>query len=170
MKHLIIFLIVLAFLVACSPTTQSTPTAQTTFEAKSTEAAQQTLERFFTILSNGQYSEASYYYGSTYDTLIDMNPDIDQNDKTTLWKAGCEFNGFQCKLSLRSAVVKEQSGDTIRFTVEFSNPDGSLFVLGPCCGTDATDMPPVTQFEFLLSWIDEGGGRFVVMTMPVYVP
>jgi len=170
MKYLITFLVVLALLSACSPAAQSSPTAQTTFEAKSTEAARQALEKFFTFLSNGQYGEAGDYYGSDYDTLIGMNPDIDPNDKSALWQAGCEFNGFQCKLSLRSAVVREQSGDTIQFTVEFSNPDGSQFVLGPCCGADATDMPPVSQFEYLLSWVNEDGGRFVVMTMPVYVP
>ena len=170
MKLLPISLIVLALLAACSPSSQFTPTAQTNFEAKSAEAARQTLEDFFSILASGKYAEAAYFYGSDYDTLIDMNPDIDPNDHSALWKAGCEFNGFQCKLSLRSAVVKDQSGDRIQFTVEFNNPDGSLFILGPCCGEDATEMPPVSKFEYLLSWTEDDGGRFVVMTMPVYVP
>lgn len=165
MKQLIIFLVLAALFAACSPA----PAGQTAANAKSEEAARQTLEQFFSLLSKGQYDQAAGYYASALDTLVEMNPNLDPGDKTALWKAACEVNGFQCKLSLRSATVKEQSGDTIRFTFEFNNPDGSLFVLGPCCGATETEQPPVSQFEFLLTWRPDEN-RYVVMNLPPYVP
>ena len=68
----------------------------------------------------------------------------------------------------KSATLQEQVGDSYIFQVEFNNPDGSLFVLGPCCGADETEMPPVSQFEYTVSRKAEG--KFVVMNTPPYVP
>ena len=59
------------------------------------------------------------------------------------------------------------SPDDFRFTVELQNPDGSLFVLGPCCGADPDTEPPWTQFDFLVKRTDSG---FLVQDLPVYVP
>ncbi len=58
--------------------------------------------------------------------------------------------------------------DSYIFQVEFSNLDGSLFVLGPCCGANETEMPPVSQFEYTVS--RNADHRFVVMNTPPYVP
>ena len=79
----------------------------------------------------------------------------------------CEINGHKCLLA-RIAIFKELRGDKYVFQVEFSNPDGSLFVLGPCCGANETEMPPVSQFEYTVTKIAEG--EFVVMNLPPYVP
>jgi hypothetical protein len=46
--------------------------------------------------------------------------------------------------------------------------DGSLFVLGPCCGANETEMPPVSQFEYKVT--RDASGQFVVMDLPPYVP
>jgi len=39
-------------------------------------------------------------------------------------------------------------GDSYVFQVKFNNPDGSLFILGPCCGASETGMPPVSQLKY----------------------
>lgn len=155
MKKYLIFIAILVWLAACAPAKQAA------------EPAQQALVDFFNYLSKGQYEQASEVYGGTYETLTGMNPDIDPGDLVALWEAGCQFNGLRC-LPVRSAALKEQSGDTFIFTVEFSNPDGSLFVLGPCCGATETEMPSVSQFEFTVQKTPQG--QFKVLTLPVYVP
>ena len=64
-------------------------------------------------------------------------------------------------------TLKEQIDETFVFTVEFSNPDGSRFVLGPGCGVSATEMPPVEQFTYRVAHQD---GQYRVLDMPVFVP
>lgn len=99
--------------------------------------------------------------------LMAWNPRVSPEDHSTLLKSGCEFNGLQC-LPARSAVFQErtEAGEFI-FVVEFENEDGSLFVRGPCCGADETDMPSERQFLFPVKRIE---GQFRVMDLPVYVP
>ena len=52
-------------------------------------------------------------------------------------------------------------------TTQFHHPDGSLFVLGPCCGATEEEMPPQDIFTFLVRSMD---GELKVATPPVYVP
>jgi hypothetical protein len=66
------------------------------------------------------------------------------------------------------ATFKELRGDVYSFQVEFNHPDGSLFVLGPCCGANETGMPPVSQFEFTVT--RNAQGKFVVLDMSLYAP
>ncbi len=79
----------------------------------------------------------------------------------------CDNQLLQC-LEVRSATPKNLSGDSYIFQVEFSNPDGSLFVRGPCCGATETEMPSVSQFEYTVS--RNAKHRYVVMNTPPYVP
>ena len=65
-------------------------------------------------------------------------------------------------------VEGTKKGDEFTFIVEFNNPDGNLFVRGPCCGTTETEQPPVSKFEFAVQKMMDG--QFKVMTPPVYVP
>lgn len=58
--------------------------------------------------------------------------------------------------------------DKFIFTVEFANPDGSLFVLGPCCGSTMTDVPPQSRFDFLVMRVPQLGNVLLVQTLPVY--
>ena len=71
-------------------------------------------------------------------------------------------------MEIRSVTFDQLVEDAYIFQVEFNNPDGSLFVLGPCCGATETEMPPVSQFQFTV--IRNADGRFVVMNTPPYVP
>ena len=92
---------------------------------------------------------------------------MDPNNKVELWTWVCDNQLLQC-LEIRSVTFKELVGDSYIFQVEFNSPDGSLFVLGPCCGATETEMPPVSQFEFTVT--RNADGRFVVMNTPPYVP
>lgn len=122
---------------------------------------------FLTRLHTKKYAEAAPLYGGEYEALQVFNPEIDPNDRVGLWTWVCENQLLQC-LEVRSTEFLHQEGDTYIFQVEFNNPDGSLFVLGPCCGANETEMPPVSQFEFTV--IRNEDGKFVVMNTPPYVP
>ena len=122
---------------------------------------------FLTLLNAGNYEEATPLYDGEYEALQVFNTQIDPNDHVALWTWVCENRLLQC-LEVRSAELVNEEGDTYVFQVEFNNPDGSLFVLGPCCGANETEMPPVSQFEFTVTKNAEG--TFVVLNTPPYVP
>jgi hypothetical protein len=149
---LFVFLLALA---ACAPGTSN-----------ETQQAQETLTNFFVLLHDGKYAEADALYGGSYDGLTAMNPDIDPNDHAALWENGCTLNGYMC-LTSKNVISATQAGDTFHFVVEFANADGSLFVLGPCCGATETEMPPVSQFEYTVTKVGE---KFFVQGLPPYVP
>ncbi len=123
--------------------------------------------RFLMLLNEGKYEEATPLYGGEYESLQVFNSQIDPMDHVALWTWACENSLLQC-LQVRSAELVHQEGETYVFQVEFTNPDGSLFVLGPCCGANETEMPPQSQFEYTVTKNAEGG--FVVMNTPPYVP
>lgn len=166
MKHLMLVLFA-ATLIGCAAervtTSQLTPTSL----PSTAQEAHDTLVRFFMLLSAKEYIEADALYGGSHETLRDWNPDVDPSDHIKLWERACEQNGLRCLL-LRSLSFIEVRGDTYIFQVEFSNPDGSLFVRGPCCGANETDMPPESQFEYRVTRY--ANGKFLVMDLPPYVP
>lgn len=131
-------------------------------------AARQTLLDFFQLLSDGDYPRAASLYSGSYDWLIGNNPDVSPSDHSALLERGCLFNGLQC-LEVRSAVLATTSGPSeFVFTVEFTLPDGSLFIQGPCCGATETEQPPLSQFQYGVVKLTDGSFR--VTDLPVYVP
>jgi hypothetical protein len=64
-------------------------------------------------------------------------------------------------------TLKNQADDIYFFAVEFSLPDGALFVRGPCCGADETQMPSTSKFEYR---VQAANSKYFVLDMPVYVP
>lgn len=155
MKKLIISLTVLILMAGCG--------APGGDEA----AARQALTEFFKHLNNTEYEQAVALYGGDYQVMSEWNPDLDPENHAALWENGCTLNGLQC-LEIRSATLKEQTGDTLVFTVEFNGPNGTLFTLGPCCGADETQQPSVSEFEYRLQ--KTADGKFLVLDQPVYVP
>jgi len=164
MKRLVGLMCVFILLISCAPQIQSL--APTSLPSTASEA-QKTLIKFFDLLNTKQYTEADSFYGGSYEQLRIFHPDADVFDHATLWSNACEVSGLQC-LKVRTATLENQQGDTYAFQVEFNNPDSSLFVLGPCCGANETDMPPVSQFEYRVARNDDG--KFLVMEIPPYVP
>ncbi len=129
--------------------------------------AQDVLVNFLTLLNTKHYADAVPLYGGEYEQLQVFNTEIDPEDHVALWTWACDQQLLQC-LPVRSATFKELRDDSYVFQVEFSNRDGSLFVLGPCCGANETEMPPVSQFEYTVS--HNADLKFVVMNTPPYVP
>jgi hypothetical protein len=189
--QVLIMLIIFGLLgAACSPSTTIPPTQMsvnpTTDACKvSAEAcktftppssmdnmvlARAVLVAFFDALNGGWYAEAAAQYGGGYEELIDMNPDVDLNDHAALLERACTINGFQC-LKVKEIVQQVQDfPDTYTFTIEFMNTDGSLFVLGACCGASETDMPPQSRFDVVVRRLPQAGNSLRVQSLPVYVP
>jgi hypothetical protein len=163
----LLFLTILLASCAAQPIAPTlTQPAPTSLPSTASEA-QDVLINFLTSLHTGNYAQAVPLYGGEYESLQVFNPEIDPNDPIALWTWVCENQLLQC-LEVRSTTFKELVGDSYVFQVEFNNPDGSLFVLGPCCGANETEMPPVSQFEFTVNRTADG--KFVVMNTPPYVP
>lgn len=131
------------------------------------EQARSVLVDFLTSLNIGNYDRAVTIYGGEYDALQVFNPQLNPSDHLALWTWVCENQLLQC-LEVRSANLQHQEDNTYVFQVEFNNPDGSLFVLGPCCGANETEMPPVSEFEYTVT--KTADGKFIVMNLPPYVP
>jgi hypothetical protein len=165
-KRLLILLFSIVLMGCAVQPAGTTQPIQTTLPSTVSEA-QDVLVNFLTLLHTGNYADAVPLYGGDYDALQVFNSEIDPADQLALWTWACDNQLLQC-LEVRSATFKEMRGDAYIFQVEFSNPDGSLFVLGPCCGATETEMPPVSQFEYIVT--RNSDGRFVVMTTPQYVP
>lgn len=166
-RHHTSILLPILFLISCAAqplaTTEPTPTSLPSTASE----AQEVLITFFQQMNSKNYAVGDVLYGGSYETMQSWNPDVDPSDHVTLWTKACEQNGLQC-LPARTVTFKELQGDTYVFQVEFSNPDGSLFVRGPCCGANETEMPSVSQFEYKVT--RNSNGKFVVMDLPPYVP
>jgi hypothetical protein len=169
LKVLFRIVFTIGFLTGCAgQPIDPTPTGAAPTSLPSTASeAQDVLVNFLTWLHTEKYAEAVPLYGGEYEQLQVFNTEIDPDDHVALWAWACDHQLLQC-LEVRSTTFDRLEGDTYVFQVEFSNPDGSLFVLGPCCGANETEMPPQSRFEFEV--MRTGEGKFVVMNAPPYVP
>lgn len=132
------------------------------------DLAAQALKDFYTLLHQGLYTQAAQLYGGSYGVLIGYNPEIDPADEVSLLQAGCKFNGLMCLPVLSAAPVDTLDEQDFAFSVVFANPDGTPFVLGPCCGETEDTMPPVSTFIVHVRCETVDACR--VMDLPPYVP
>ena len=161
------YIALLLVFVGCAPKPISIPQQIETSLPSTASEAYNVLVSFLMLLHTRNYSDAVPLYGGDYEQLQVFNTEIDPNDHLALWTWACDNELLQC-LAVHSVTFQQQVGDSYIFQVEFNNPDGSLFVLGPCCGANETEMPPVSRFEFTVS--RSADGKFVVMNTPPYVP
>jgi len=129
--------------------------------------AEQTAVAFFKDLSAGRYEKAAEMYSGDYEGLASLNDEIPPDDHAALWKNGCEINGLQCLPIYRIINTEKFSLNEFRITVEFRDASGGVFVLGPCCGATAEEMPPVSQFDV---YVIERDGSYFVTSLPVFQP
>ncbi|MBM3121935.1 MAG: hypothetical protein FJZ97_07075 [Chloroflexi bacterium] len=130
--------------------------------------AQEVLTSFLGLLAGGQYEQAAAMYAGPLDSLHSFNPELDPQDAAALIGYACGQRLLQC-LPVRSISLAEApAGEDVLFKVEFSLEDGSLFVLGPCCGATSTEMPPVSSFAFRVR--PDPAGSYSVLDLPPYVP
>ncbi len=130
------------------------------------ERARNLLVRYFKLLHDGYYDEAVKLYADDYETLAMWNPDVPANHYGQLFAAACETQ-LRCLEVRRVVRAKAVSASQFEFVVEFSNENGTLFKLGPCCGATEKEMPTVTQFAYS---VEQRAGEMRVHGLPVYVP
>ena len=123
---------------------------------------------FFNTLQAGDYAEAAQQFGGSYDVLTGYNPEVDPDDFATLWRNGCSINGLNCLKARSLTLAGQPAPGEYLFDVEFSTREGELFVLGPCCGVDETQQPPVWVFPIRVVRGEDGGYR--VIDLPPYTP
>lgn len=136
-------------------------------DAVNLQTARDCLESYFSLLSFGAYEQAAFLYGGAYTELQNMNPSISSDNIIALWESACTANGFKCLQIKQINKEYKDEGGIFHFLVEFKYRDGDTFVLSPCCGAEATQMPPQSQFEFTVIRRD---GKFLVQELPVFVP
>jgi hypothetical protein len=163
-RLLLVFILVFQ-LMACSPRT-ATP-AVTDLSAARLHA-RQTLLDFLNTLHSGQFDQAALLYGGSYEIMNDHNPLVDPQDHASLLRDACTVNGAVCLQVFSIELVPTDYDRVFVFKVQFQQDDGSLFVMGPCCGANETDSPP--QSSFLLRLSNESGDRMLVLDMPPYLP
>lgn len=158
-KFVILILLISTTLPACSTSLIR--------QSANLQTAQDCLESFFSLLSFGAYEQAVFLYGGSYEPMRNMNPAVSADDYAALWENACTSNGFQCLPVRQVLQAYEDESGVFHFLVEFKGRDGGLLVVGPCCGTDATQMPPRSQFEFT---VIRNQGKYLVQQPPLFVP
>ena len=168
MKNFIWVPLTITLAVCLASCTAQQGTLPTTGSLSDEQRALDVLDEFLQSLYNGEYDKAAQLYAGTYETMRDHNPSMNPEDHVALLRNACTINGAQC-LQVKSAALDRQVSDTeFVFRVEFLNADGTLFVLGPCCGGNETDFPP--QSVFYLTVVKTDNDNYVVMDMPPYAP
>lgn len=132
------------------------------------QAAEAALIDFYALLNQGEYGKAVDLYGGSYEELEYFNPGMDPDDKAGLLAAACEFNGFFCLPVLSVTAIDSGPQVPLLFEVSYANPDGSRFVLGPCCGATEEEMPPMDVFTVRVNCEKEDECQ--VLDLPPYVP
>jgi hypothetical protein len=130
--------------------------------------AEKVLIDYFSALNQGDYSKAVDHYGGSYEILQEYNPNLEPEDHIALLKAGCELNGLMCLPVQEILSVQTSDPHEFIFEVEYANPDGSVFFLGPCCGETEETMPPISTF--MVEVRCQGEGSCQVLDLPPYVP
>ena len=144
------------------------PSGNSDQESTPEVSAGKALTDFFKLLHDGKYDQAAILYGGSYEMLQGYNPDLDTEDYAGLLKGGCELNGLMCLEVLNIMSIQTINEHEFSFEIELANPDGSQFVLGPCCGATEEEMPP--QSSFTVGVVCQEDGTCLVMDLPPYMP
>ena len=132
------------------------------------QSAQLALTSFYDLLNQGAFEQAAGLYGGSFEILQGYNPGIDPEDEAELLKAGCLYNGFMCLSVLSAVPLQRKDPQVFEFEVIFSNPNGSQFTRGPCCGETEENMP--SKSTFIVQVTCENKDICRVMDLPPYVP
>ena len=128
------------------------------------DEAARALTMYFTALNAGDFILGAKLYGGDTELIQTWNPDI-KDDLPALFERACTQNGLVCMTPRTITFTGLDADGNYQFQVEFNNPDGTLFVQGPCCGE--TEGPTFSSFPFRVKKTDSG---FAVLDLPPYVP
>jgi hypothetical protein len=142
--------------------------AQPNQEPSDEALAEKALTDYLTYLSEGKYQGAVDLYDGSYELLQGYNPDVDPSDHATLLEQACTHNGFRCLQPQEITYIETNSEGEFVFSVKFLDESGELLVIGPCCGGNATDSPPRSEFSLRVQ--KSGPGQFKTLDLPPYTP
>lgn len=128
------------------------------------DKAEKALRDFLTALNAGDYILGAKLYGGDTEILQTWNPDI-KDDLPAWLERACTQNGLVCMAPRAVTYRGLDSEGNYQFIVEFTSPDGALFVQGPCCGEE--NGTALSRFVFRVKKIESG---FVALDLPPYVP
>lgn len=126
------------------------------------------MANFYHYLNQGKFNDAAFLYAGSYEVLEGYNPEIDPKDHSSLLEAACNINGFMCLELYSAEFVEQPSEKEFVWNVSFRLLDGSQLEVGPCCGADEEDMPPVSHFEIHVKC--DLGSTCKVLDLPPYIP
>ena len=163
--RLALWAIPLALAAACAPAAPS-PTPPSPTAPAELAQAEAVLIGYFAALASGDYANAADAYAGPTLGLETNNPDVNPDDLPRLLERYCTQNGGVC-LPVEALLRREAAtSDTFIFTVQFANPDGTTFEIGPCCGEEDTGQR-TREFTYTLLLLD---GDFKIFELPPYVP
>jgi hypothetical protein len=157
-------LLSLSLLAACAPTPYAPPATSTPIPELA--QAERALTGYFAALANGRFVEAANVYAGPVASLRANNPDVNPDDHASLLERYCNQNGGVCLPVGRYTQHSAPAQDTFVFMVEFANPDGTTFEIGPCCGEEDTGQR-TREFTYTVLLLD---GEYQVFKLPPYVP
>jgi hypothetical protein len=134
--------------------------------------AENILVSFFNYVNNNDYENAVTLLSLSSSDWESMggyasgnSPENFLSNKESILKQYCE--AIQTCLKAKPIKVVMLSDTEYRITTQFINQDGSIFVLGPCCGATEETMPSRQEFEYTVMKID---GEYKVANPPQYRP
>lgn len=130
--------------------------------------AEEALLSVFAYLNDQNYDSASQLLeleDETWEWLASFSLEEERSDKAKVLETYCEATGT-C-LKARIIETADEGAGVYNSVVQFENNDGSVFILGPCCGATEEEMPPQDKFSFKTIKIN---GTYKVATPPLYVP
>jgi hypothetical protein len=131
-------------------------------------AAEAVLVSFFNDLSEGRFEEAAAKFNpedaEVWEWLGGFYGESSEEGRAADLDNYCSAVGTCLPVTVISSTVVNEG---FSFKVNFINQDGSIFVLGPCCGATEEEMPSVQEFDYQV-W--KFGEDYKVVTPPQYVP
>lgn len=128
---------------------------------KDFDQARAALKAHLNALQAGRYTDAAALFGGTNELVKQWFPDGNPNNIAGLLEQGCTTLLFRCaKVRVINKGVAT-SATQFTFLVQFNTPEGNLLTM------QLPQSTPVSQFSFD---VRKDGKRFVVESMPLYLP
>ena len=136
------------------------------FSTMDSDTAQDTLIRYFSLLSRRDYAGAVELYGGGYEILEEWNPTADPKDLAGLLEKACMVNGLWCLPVKKITLMITNDPKIYEFIVQFQQPDGRLLIVDHEREWADDDLPR-SSFKFTVASKEDG---YVVIDLPVYTP
>jgi hypothetical protein len=133
--------------------------------AADVDAAREVLLQYLEYARTGDYAAAVALYGGDAASLPEGWFDSDTLSVESFLSQACLQRILSCELGVRRVISSQAAApDTMLFTLELSNPDGTRFEASRCCEEPAL---LDTAFVFRVRRMTAG---YRVLDLPLYRP